>query len=178
MVQRKLPPYARPPVWPAYLVAAVCFALAIVSTLNNLTLTAQLRQLQLDAARSTARASELSRALAIERTELADLQSPDAQRYGSGDDQVIASNGRLYILMRRLPMPPRGRVYQAWTQRSGAHAMSPSMRFIPDLHGNAVVALDDVDASHTSAVAVSVEPESGTSRAPTGRVVLDVTLTQ
>ena len=33
MVQRNRPPYARPPVWPAYLVAAVCFVLAIGTTL-------------------------------------------------------------------------------------------------------------------------------------------------
>lgn len=175
MVQRNRPPYARPPVWPAYLVAAVCFILAIGTTLNNLALTSQLRQSQLAVERGTARASALSRSLAVERTALADLESPQAQHYGSGDAQVVSSNGRLYVLMRNLAMPPRGRVYQAWTLAHGAKAMTPSVRFIPDLHGLAVVALDEADAARTDAVAVSVEPDAG-SRAPSSRFVLDVML--
>ncbi len=176
-VPRTLPSYARPPVWPAYLVAGVCFALALATTLTNLTLTAQLRQSQSDGARDAHQAAVISRELAAERTALADLQSPQAQHYQSGNDEVVSSNDRLYVLMRNLPMPPRGRVYQAWTLARGAHAMTPSVSFIPDLHGIAVVSLDDVDASRTGAVAVSVEPEPG-SKSPSSRLVLDVTLDQ
>ncbi len=174
-MKSSLPPYARRPVWPAYLVAAVCFTLAIVSTLNNLSLTAQLRQLQTQIERSNQRSTMLARTLAVERTALADLESPQAQRYGSDDRQVVSSNDRLYVLLRDLPMPPHGKVYQAWTLQRGAQTMTPSVSFIPDSHGIAVVALDQVDASHTSAVAVSVEPDSG-SKAPTSPLVLDVTL--
>ncbi|MHB8432821.1 MAG: anti-sigma factor [Candidatus Tyrphobacter sp.] len=170
-----LPPYARRPVWPAYLVAAVCFALAIVSTLNNLSLTSQLRQVQAQIERSSQRSTMLARTLAVERTALADLENPQAQRYGSANGQIVASNDRLYLLLRNLPMPPHGRVYQAWTQQRGARAMTPSVRFIPDPHGITVVALDQADATHTNAVAVSVEPDSG-SKAPTSALVLDVTL--
>lgn len=172
---RNRPPYARPPVWPAYLVAAVCFVLAVGTTLNNLELASQVRQLESAVERGDARASALSRTLAVERTALADLESPSAQHYGSGDAQVVSSNGRLYVLMRNLAMPPRGRVYQAWTLEHGARAMTPSVRFIPDVHGIAVVALDDVDAARTDSVAVSVEPDFG-SRSPTSALVLDVTL--
>lgn len=155
--------------------AAVCFALAIVSTLNNLSLTSQLRQAQTQIERSSQRSTMLARTLAVERTALADLESPQAQRYGSGNGQVVSSNDRLYVLLRNLPMPPRGKVYQAWTLQRGAQAMTPSVRFIPDLHGIAVVALDEVAASHTSAVAVSIEPDAG-SKAPTSPLVLDVAL--
>ncbi len=169
------PPYARPPVWPAYLVAAVCFALAIATTLDSLALTSQLRQLQSEIARSDDRVMMYARALAIARTTLADLQSPQAQRFGSGDGQVVSSNGRLYLLMRNLAMPPRGRVYQAWTLARDAKSMTPSVTFIPDPHGVAVVALADADAARTLEVGVSTEPEGG-SRAPTSRLVLDVSL--
>ena len=174
-MQRSRPPYARPPVWPAYLVAAVCFALAIATTLNSLALTSQVRQLQSEIARSDDRVMMYARALAIARTTLADLQSPQAQRFGSGNDQVVSSNGRLYLLMRGLSMPPRGRVYQAWIVARNATSMTPSVTFIPDPHGVAVVALADADAARTREVAVSTEPEGG-SRAPTGRLVLDVSL--
>ncbi|MGH7738136.1 MAG: anti-sigma factor [Candidatus Tyrphobacter sp.] len=165
----------RPPVWPAYLVAAACFALAIGTSLSNLTLTSQLRQAQASSQRESARASSLLRNLSLERTALADLESPSAQHYGAANAQVVSSNGRLYVLMSALPMPPRGRIYQAWALERGAASMTPSVRFIPDRHGIAVVALGDVDASRTTAVAVSVEPDSG-SKAPTSRFVLDVTL--
>jgi hypothetical protein len=174
-VLRNVPPYARRPVWPAYLVAAVCFLLAVITTLNNLALTSQLRQLQAEVARGTQRTSSLSRMLAVERTALADLETSAAQRYGSGNGEVVASNGRLYVLMRNVPMPPRGRVYQAWILARGAKAMTPSVSFIPDAHGIAIVSLDQVDASRTTAVAVSVEPQSG-SKTPTPPFVLDVTI--
>ncbi len=155
--------------------AAVCFALAIATTLNSLAQTSQLRQLQSEIARSDDRVMMYARALAIARTMIADLQSPQAQHFGSGDDEVIASNGRLYLSMRNLAMPPHGRVYQAWTLARNATSMTPSVTFIPDPHGVAIVALADADAVRTREVAVSTEPEGG-SRAPTSRLVLDVSL--
>ncbi len=172
---RNLPPYARRPVWPAYLVAAVCFVLVVVTASNNLALTSENRQLQSQVARGTRRTSMLSRTLALERTALADLENPQARHYSSGDGQVIESNGRLYVLMQGLAMPPHGRVYQAWTVPRGSTAMVPSVRFIPDAHGVAIVALGEVEASHTSTVAVSVEPDAG-SKAPTSPLLLDVGL--
>jgi hypothetical protein len=173
----RAPAYARPrpPVWPAYLVAAFCFAIVIATTLSNLALTSQVRELQTQIARNDQRASELERTLALERTELADLMNAQARRYDVSGGQVVASNDRLYILLQGTSMPPRGKVYQAWTLARGARLMTPSVTFIPDAHGLVVAALPDVDATRTSAVAVSVEPESG-SRQPTTTLIFDASL--
>jgi anti-sigma-K factor RskA len=67
--------------------------------------------------------------------------------------------------MDALPPPPRGKVYQAWTLRAGATRMSPSVTFVPNRSGVAVVPVP-VDASGIAAVAVSVEPDGG-SKQPT-----------
>lgn len=163
----------RTPVWPAYLVAAFCFLVAITTTLINLNLTSQVRELQVQASRNDQRASSLARSLAAERTALADLQNPNAQRFDVPSGQVVASNDRLYIVLHDMTMPPRGKVYQAWTLERGAKAMTPSVTFIPDSRGIAVVALQDVAASTTTEVALSVEPESG-SRAPTSGLIFNV----
>jgi hypothetical protein len=163
----------RTPVWPAYLVAAFCFLVAIVTTLINLNLTSQARQLQVQATRSDLRATSLARRLAAERTALADLQNPRALRYDVPSGQVVVSNDHLYIVMHDMPMPPHGKVYQAWTLARGARAMSPSVTFIPDNRGIAVVALQDVAAAATEDVAVSVEPEAG-SRSPTTSLLFEV----
>lgn len=170
-----LPVHSRPrtPVWPAYLVAAFCFLVAITTTLINLNLTSQVRELQVQASRNDQRASSLARSLAAERTALADLQNPNAQRFDVPSGQVVASNDRLYIVLHDMTMPPRGKVYQAWTLERGAKAMTPSVTFIPDSRGIAVVALQDVAASTTTEVALSVEPESG-SRAPTSGLIFNV----
>jgi anti-sigma-K factor RskA len=98
-----------------------------------------------------------------------------ARRYDVSGGQVVASNDRLYILLQGTSMPPRGKVYQAWTLARGAQLMTPSVTFIPDAHGLVVAALPDVDATRTSAVAVSVEPESG-SRQPTTTLIFDASL--
>lgn len=165
----------RPPVWPAYLVAAFCFAIAIVTTLSNLALTSQLRQAQNRIVQSDRRANALSRDLVAERTALADLVNQQALRYSIADGQVIASNDRLYIVMSGIATPPRRKVYQAWTLARGARLMAPSVTFIPDAHGLVIVALPGVDANRTSAVALSVEPEGG-SKQPTTKLIVDVTL--
>lgn len=174
---RTAPPYARPrpPVWPAYFVAAFCFAIAIVTTLSNLTLTSQMRDLQANIARNDRHSRELERALALERTEVADLMNGQAQRYDVSYGQIVASNDRLYLLLHGMRMPPRGKVYQAWTLARGTRLMAPSVTFIPDAHGLVIAALPDVDADRTSAIAVSIEPESG-SRQPTSELLFNASL--
>jgi anti-sigma-K factor RskA len=67
--------------------------------------------------------------------------------------------------MDALPAPPKGKVYQAWTLRTGATRMSPSVTFVPNMGGVAVVPIP-VDASSIAAVAVSIEPDGG-SKQPT-----------
>jgi hypothetical protein len=165
----------RRPVWPAYLVGAFCFLVAIFTTLINLNLTSQVRDQQRQLASNDQRTTDLARELAAERTALADLQNPHAERFGVASGQVVSSNDRLYVVLHDLRMPPRGKVYQAWTVTSGSKTMTPSVTFIPDRLGIAVVALQDVDAARVGEVAVSVEPESG-SKAPSGAFLFEVQL--
>lgn len=173
--QTRTAPAMRQSFWPAYLVAAACLAIAIVTSVWNVAVTGQLHQAQQEAARASARSRELARSLADERTTLSDLLGADARRYAAGNGEVVARGSRLYVTMHDLAEPPRGHVYQVWTLPKGAKAMVPSSTFVPDAHGVAVIALE-ADARTTAAVAVSVEPEGGSKR-PTTKPILVVPLT-
>ncbi len=144
-------------VWPAYLVAAACFAIALFSTLTNISLTSQLRSAQSQVASVQSRSTSLARNLA-------------EQRFDVTDGQVVRVHHRIYLTFHGIPKPPHGKVYQAWTLAKGSKTMAPSLTFVPDSQGSAVVALP-VNADVTSAVAVSVEPEGG-SKAPTSKPVV------
>jgi anti-sigma-K factor RskA len=76
--------------------------------------------------------------------------------------------------MHDLPALPAGKVYQAWTLPKGSKTMAPSVTFVPDARGVAVVSVP-ADARVTNVVAVSIEPEGG-SKAPTSKPVLVVPL--
>ena len=102
---------------------------------------------------------------AQDRTIVADLQAAGAQSYDVPEGQILKTADRIYIVMRSLPPPPKGRVYQAWTLAPGAKTVAPSVTFVPDSHGFVVVSLPEA-APSVAAVAVSVEPPGG-SRAPT-----------
>lgn len=168
-------PAARQLVWPAYLVAAACLAIAIISSVWNVALTGQVRQAQQEVARATQHARSLAGTLADERNTLSDLLGADAKHYVQGEGEIVTRGSRLYVAMHDLPEPPRGKVYQVWTLPRGAKAMLPSSTFVPDAHGVAVIAVAS-DARATAAVAVSVEPEGG-SKHPTSKPILVVPLT-
>ncbi|MHB8146188.1 MAG: anti-sigma factor, partial [Vulcanimicrobiaceae bacterium] len=161
-------------VWPAYLVAAACFAIALVSTLVNLSLVGQLRQAQTTVAQLDRNSSGLARSLAQERTTLADIMDDNAQRFPVNGGDVVRVRDKLYITMHDVPAPPRGKVYQAWTLPKGSNAMAPSVTFVPDHHGVAVISLP-VDARQTAAVAVSIEPDGG-SKQPTSKPTFVVSI--
>ncbi|HUN29515.1 MAG TPA: hypothetical protein VMV65_06895, partial [Alphaproteobacteria bacterium] len=61
----------RPIVWPAYLVAAVCFAVAVTLSLMNLSLIEQLKSAQSQLALAQTRSNGLVRDLTGERGTLA-----------------------------------------------------------------------------------------------------------
>ncbi len=155
----------RPIVWPAYAVAAACLIVALITGIMNISVNDQLREKNSDLSQIQTRSKVLARELAYQRTALADLVAPDSQRYDVSHGQVVRHGKRLYLAMDALPMPPRGKVYQAWTLGAGATRMSPSVTFVPNGNGVAVVQLP-VDASNLTAVALSVEPEGG-SKQPT-----------
>lgn len=157
-------------IWPAYLVAAACFAIAIFSTLLNLSLMQQLKSSQTQVSAAQNRSSSLARSLVDERTELADIASGQGQRFAVPGGQIVRVRHRLYLTLHDLALPAHGKIYQAWTLPKGSKLMAPSTTFVPDSHGSAIVALP-VNADITSAVAVSVEPEGG-SKQPTSKPIL------
>lgn len=157
-------------VWPAYLVAAACFALAVALSLVNLSLLEQLRTAQASAAREQTRTSNVVRSLTTERSMLDDLMDEDAQRFTITNGQVVLVRDRVYITLHDLAEPPRGKVYEAWTEARNSSVLVPASTFVPDAHGVAVVGLAPA-AKDTGAVAVSVEPEGG-SKIPTGKMLV------
>jgi hypothetical protein len=163
------------PVWPAYLVAAACLAFAIISSIYNIILSGQLNAKQQEVARLSHRSTALALNLEQSRSTLSDLLNAGAKHYTVGNSDVVAANSHILIAMRGLPEPPRGHVYQAWSLPKGAKNMVPSVTFVPDPGGAAVVSVA-VNPSATAAVAVSIEPEGG-SKEPTTKPVLVVPLT-
>jgi anti-sigma-K factor RskA len=157
----------RPIVWPAYAVAAACLVLALVTSIVNISMNSELRSSRSQVALLNAHIISVTRELAHQRTALADLISPDSQRYPVENGEVVKHGSRLYIAMDALPAPPKGKVYQAWTLHAGATQMSPSVTFVPNSGGVAVVPVPG-NASAVVAVAVSVEPDGG-SKQPTSK---------
>lgn len=157
----------RPIVWPAYLVAAACFAIALVTSIGNLSLNAQVRQMHEEVATLRAQASVASHQRDEQLTMLADLMSTDAERYAVDHGEVVSRGTRVYIVMHAMPMPPKGMVYQAWTLRKGAKEMAPSVTFVPNHSGVLTVRLPQ-NGTQLAAVAMSVEPEGG-SKQPTAK---------
>jgi hypothetical protein len=160
--------------WPAYLVAAACFLIALISSIGQIAVTGSLRQAQLENARLSQYAALLAKRLADQRATLADIVDNDSKRYQITDGEVVARGARLYLVMNALPQPPRGKVYQAWTRQRGAQKLAPSLTFVPDRRGIAVFALP-VDARNTAEIAVSTEP-NGHGKTPTGALLVDLTL--
>jgi anti-sigma-K factor RskA len=147
-------------VWPAYAFAAACLVFAIVTGLTDLSLKGQLER---DQARSAQQVQTI-----------ADFMAPDSKRHSFAHGEVLMRGQRLYIAMHDMPMPPKGKVYQAWTMPKGAKSVKPSMTFVPASGGMTVVRLPEA-ATTLAAVAVSIEPEGG-SQQPTSKPIAMVAL--
>jgi hypothetical protein len=154
-------PPRSPIVWPAYLVAGVCFALAVALSLINLSLAEQLKSAQAEIGVSQKHASILTRDLTDERATLEDVMDSGAERFDVPNGQVVRVRGRLYLSLHDLAQAPHGKVYETWfAPRGTTNALQPSLTFVPDAHGVAVIALP-MDAKNVVAVALSLEPEGG-----------------
>ncbi len=159
-VRADAPRRTAPRVWPAYVAAAACLAVAIVTGTQNVALYDRLNHDRAQAAQ--------------QRQLLADMMAPDSKRMPFKHGQVLMHGPRLYIAVTDMPMPPRGKVYQAWTLAKGAKTVAPSMTFMPGSNGMTVVRLPEV-ATTLAAVALSIEPEGG-SQEPTSKPIAMVTL--
>lgn len=159
--------------WPVYLVAAACFAIALISSIVNISLMGQMKQQQRELAHLSDRSTALARNLASERAALFDMLDTHARRYDIGDGEVVTRGNRMYLALHALPQPPRGKVYEAWVAQGTAH-VSPAPTFLPDARGVAFIVLP-ADARTTTDVSVTMEPEGG-SRQPTTKPLMHVSL--
>ncbi len=82
---------------------------------------------------------------------------------------TLASAHRIYVVAHGLPALPAGKVYQMWTLAKGATKVAPSVTFVPDSAGNALVAVP-ADPATTTETAISVEPIGG-SKQPTTKPI-------
>jgi len=158
-------------VWPAYLVAAACFAIALISSIANISLLGQVKQQQREIATLSERSTSLARNLVAERTALFDILDPHANHYKLGDGEVITSGSRIYLALRSLPEPPRGKLYQAWTLPKGSTKAIAAPTFLPDARGVALVVLS-ADARSTAEISITLEPDGG-SKEPTSKPLMD-----
>jgi hypothetical protein len=160
--------------WPAYFVAAACLAIALVSSIANISLLGQLKQQQRELTHLSERSTGLARSLVNERTALFDILDTRARHYGTDNGAVVIHGSRIYLALHALAEPPRGKVYQAWTLARGSTRVAASPTFLPDARGVAFILLP-VDARTTAEVSVTLEPDGG-SREPTGKPLMDVPL--
>jgi hypothetical protein len=151
--------------WGTGLAAAAAIVFSLVSVVQDVNLRGELAATQRRAATLQAQLAHNERDVARERQILTDLVAPDAKRYDVAQGNVVVRGNRVYFALSKLPPPPKGHVYQAWTLPKGATQMAPSVTFTPNADGVAVIALP-VDAGRLGTVALSVEPEGG-SKAPT-----------
>ncbi len=158
-------------VWPAYLVAAACFAIALISSIANISLLGQIKQQQRELANLSERSTALARTLVVERTALFDVLDTHARHYQVADGEVITHGSRIYLAVHTLPEPPHGKVYQAWTLAKGSTKSLASPTFLPDARGVALIVLT-ADARSTAEVSVTLEPEGG-SKEPTSKPLMD-----
>jgi anti-sigma-K factor RskA len=152
-------------IWGAGLATAAAVVFSVVTVAQDVNLRGNLAAAQRRIQVLAAQNSQIERVAAQDRRTLTDLLAPDAKRYEVAAGTVVVRRDRIYFAFSKLPPPPKGHVYQAWTAPKGSTTVAPSVTFSPNADGVAVVALP-VDATRVGAVAVSVEPEGG-SKAPT-----------
>jgi hypothetical protein len=108
------------------------------------------------------------------------LNQPETKRVNFGEGQPSPPRGNIFVHSRlgvlliasNLPPLPAGRTYEMWVIPTKTSAPRPAGLFLSDAQGSAINLLPvPLDALY--AVAVSVEPESG-SPAPTNIVIAPV----
>jgi hypothetical protein len=107
------------------------------------------------------------------------LNSPETRQVNFGQGTTQPPKGNVFVnpssgvllIAANLPQLPSGKTYQMWVIPKGG-SPKPAGVFSSDVRGSAVhLSPGPVDLSTTGAVAVSVEPESG-SQAPTTTPVI------
>ena len=121
--------------------------------------------------------------LAKLQTAMQILDQPETEQVVFGKGQPVPPRGRIFVNAQRgmlllashLPAAPSGKLYELWLlPKTGAPI--PAGLFQADAQGNALYLRNEpVDVAATKALAVTLEPESG-SAAPTSAVVFSAAL--
>jgi anti-sigma factor RsiW len=80
-------------------------------------------------------------------------------------------NGRGELLVKGMPVPPAGKVYEVWLQRGHAAPHATKALFDVTSHGGAAAVAVPGDLSGVSALLVTAEPEGGSTH-PTSQPVI------
>ena len=152
-------------VWGTALAAAAAVVFALVSVIQNFTLSSELAEAQRKTTVLQGEATAARASAEHAQRMLADVSAGDAQRYSVAYGTVIRRGTHIYLALTALPPIARGHVYQAWTLAKGAKTVSPSITFSPSGNGLTLVPLPE-DADRVAAVALTVEPAGG-SKVPT-----------
>jgi len=111
------------------------------------------------------------------------LNQPETKAVTFGVGQPQPPHGRVFVHQRmgvllmasNLPQPPSGKTWELWLILKGDPAPKPSGLFQSDPQGNALYMLPGPISASTAAVAVTLEPATG-SPAPTTKPVIVATL--
>ncbi len=172
--------------WLPYGAAAAAILVAAMSLANNASLRAErandaarvaalraqrasdatrVASLETKARDANARARELAARLGMLGVRVAQLVGPGSRHFAVPSGEVVESGNRIVIALHHLPKLKSGKVYQVWALARGKKIAAPSVTFVPDGAGMAVVQLPE-RAAKLAAVAVTIEPAGG-SKAPT-----------
>ena len=111
------------------------------------------------------------------------LNQPETKAVTFGVGQPQPPHGRVFVHQRmgvlllasNLPQPPSGKTWELWVILKGDPAPKPAGLFQSDAQGNAMYMMTGPVSASTAAVAVTLEPESG-SPAPTTKPVIVASL--
>lgn len=124
-------------------------------------------------------AQELGKLQAV----VAMLNQPETKAVTFGAGQPLPPHGRVFVhqsmgvllLASNMPQPPSGKTWELWIILKGDPAPKPAGLFQSDAQGNAMYMMTGPVNASTAAVAVTLEPESG-SPAPTTKPVIVASL--
>jgi hypothetical protein len=159
-------------------IAAGCLAIALLAMGVKMggdlrTVNARLDQARRDLRSSNSQLSKMREIMQF-------LNEPQTVQATFGGSQPLPPRGRVFVNANRgvlliasnLPPAPAGKTYEMWIVPKGG-APRPAGLFQSDPQGNAIHLLaGPVDTAHTAAIAVSVEPDSGSSAPSTTPIIV------
>jgi anti-sigma-K factor RskA len=142
----------------------------------------QLRQSTSDLTQARVEVQRFSAEAAQVRSALTLLNMPNTREVVFGSGPAQPPRGRIFVnrqqgvlfMASNLPPTPSGSIYELWLIPRGGNPV-PSGLFQSDAQGNALFVRSGLVDPNTSAVAVSVEPQAG-STAPTTKPLIVATV--